>query len=394
MTQKPLQCDVLIVGGGPVGGVLVGLLTTLPLRVVVVDFLAPEKALDKNQDGRTTAVSWGSSLIMEKTGLWTQLLPHATPIEEIRVSQALTSGFLHFNQEDADGHPMGFILDNWRLRQALYTMMEERENITLIAPASVKSLECDASQGQAELTNGQLIQFRLIVGADGRLSQIRESVGIKAYTARYDQTAIVTSVQHEQPHHCRAFEHFLPTGPLAFLPVRTHQSSVVWSLQNKWIPAIESLSQEEFAQELERRFPYLGKIELISKRWHYPLVMTLPRRMTTERCVLMGDAAHAIHPIAGQGANLGFRDAEILSGLVQNNARLGLDIGEETLLKRYQRRRVRDIVSMTCMTDSLVRLFSRSSQSLGFVRGQGMSWINTIAPLRRRLTRHAMGLGL
>ena len=122
--------------------------------------------------------------------------------------------------------------------------------------------------------------------------------------------------------------------------------------------------------------------------------MTLPRQMTTERCVLMGDAAHAIHPIAGQGANLGFRDAEILSGLVQNSARLGLDIGEETLLKRYQRRRVRDIVSMICMTDSLVHLFSRSSQSLAFVRGQGMSWVNAIAPLRRRLTRHAMGLGL
>lgn len=126
MTQKPFECDVLIVGGGPVGGVLAGLLTTLPLRVVVVDLLAPEKVWDKTRDGRTTAISWGSSGIMEKAGIWPQLLPFTTAIEEIRVSQSLASGFLHFTQEDAEGHPMGFILDNWRLRQALYTMMEER----------------------------------------------------------------------------------------------------------------------------------------------------------------------------------------------------------------------------------------------------------------------------
>lgn len=157
---------------------------------------------------------------------------------------------------------------------------------------------------------------------------------------------------------------------------------------------MKPLSQEEFAEELERRFPYLGKIELIAKRWLYPLMVTLPRRITAERCVLIGDAAHAIHPIAGQGANLGFRDAEILSGLVQDSARLGLNIGIEMLLKRYQRRRIRDIVSMTCMTDGLVCFLSHSYRTLAVMRGKGMSWVNTMTPCSRRLTRHAMGIGV
>lgn len=394
MTQKPLQCDVLIVGGGPVGGVLAGLLAAIPLHIVVVDHLAPEEVLHKDQDGRTTAVSWGSSRIMERMDLWQKLLPHTTPIRQIRVSQSSSPGFLHFNQEDAEGHPMGFILENRELRKALYQMMDDRENIRLITPHSVKCLVSHPLNVEATLSNGQIIQAKLIVGADGRFSRIREEAGIKSHTMHYHQTAIVTSVQHEKPHHHIAFEHFLPTGPLAFLPVKTHHSSVVWSLKNEWAAAMQSLSQEEFAQKLEIRFPYLGKLTLTSKRWLYPLAATLPRRMKAERCVLIGDAAHAIHPVAGQGANLGFRDASTLATLVHESARLGIDIGNETVLSRYQRRRLKDVASMTCMTDGLVRLFSHPSRTLAFMRGQGMSLVNAIAPLRKCLTRHAMGIGL
>jgi 2-octaprenyl-6-methoxyphenol hydroxylase len=392
MEKNICECDILVIGGGPVGGVLAGLLANYPFRIIVVDHLSPEQVLKKERDGRTTAISWGSSRIIEKTGLWQSIVPHTTAIQEIRVSQASTSGYIHFSREDAGGNPMGFILENRIFREKIYQMIEERDNISLIHPTFVKSLTIHPYKVEAVLSNKQVIHARLIVGADGRLSHTREQVGIRSFTSAYHQTAIVTSVSHQYPHHNVAFEHFLPTGPLAFLPLHTHQSSVVWSLKDKWLEVMKSLNSRDFVQELEHRFPYLGSLKLESERWYHPLFLTLPRRIKGERCVLIGDAAHTIHPIAGQGANLGFRDAEILSTFLYESAKLGLDIGSDDILSRYQRKRARDILLMTGVTDSLVRFFSNKSSVLAFARKPGMSLVHKISPLRRLLTRYAMGV--
>ncbi|MGI4851071.1 MAG: UbiH/UbiF/VisC/COQ6 family ubiquinone biosynthesis hydroxylase [Janthinobacterium lividum] len=392
MSNQINTCDIAIIGGGLVGSVLAGLLAPTKLRIIVLDRHVFESTHTEHFDRRTTAVSWGSSLILQKMGLWQDLEPMSTPIREIRISQASGSGFVHFNAEDAGHHPMGFIVDNFKLRQRLHQVLLSYDNIDLKSPCQVDSLIFHDHEATIRLKEGEEIKAKLVIGADGRLSQIRQEINIKDYARSYHQSALVTSVRHELPHHNVAFEHFLSTGPLAFLPLRTHESSLVWSLNDDWADVMKSLSTEEFAQELYLRFPYLGGLEITSERACYPLNITVAHGLVTKRCVLIGDAAHAIHPIAGQGANLGFRDAEELAHILAEAAHLGMDVGCEMLLKRYQRRRITDIASLSLMTDGLVRLFSGSSKAFGFVRGQGLKVTQSLPFIRRRLTRHAMGL--
>ena len=392
MSDHIHTCDVVIVGGGLVGSVVAGLLAPSHLKIVLLDRHVFESTHTAHFDRRTTAVSWGSSRILQKMGIWHDLEVQATPICEIRISQGLGSGFVHFNAVDADHHPMGFIVDNFKLRQTLHRALLSYHNIYLRSPCQVDSLSVQEHEACVHLKSGDTIQAKLVIGADGRLSQTRQEMGIKDYTRSYHQNALVMSVDHERPHHNVAFEHFLPTGPLAFLPIRTHASSVVWSLDNEWADVMALLSPQELAQELYLRFPYLGTLKMTSACARYPLDLTVARRLIAKRCVLIGDAAHAIHPIAGQGVNLGFRDADQLAAMVGEAAHLGLDIGDEMLLRRYQRRRVTDIVTLSLVTDGLVRLFSGSSQTRGFVRGQGLYLTQRLPWLRQRLTRHAMGL--
>ena len=386
------NCDVLIVGGGLVGSVLASLLASTKLSIVLVDRHGIQDLQQENFDRRTTAVSWGSSQILQKTGIWEKLEPFASPIQGIRISQNSGSGFVHFDSEDAGHHAMGFILDNFRLRQALYQFLESCENIIMKAPHSIKSLNFNSTSALVSLEDETEINAKAVVGADGRLSQIRRQAGIQTYERSYDQTALVTIVRHENPHQSIAFEHFLPTGPLAFLPINTHESAVVWSLKTEKANLMMPLSSEEFAEELFLRFPYLGAFKVLTQRNAYPLNLTVAHRLKAQRCVLIGDAAHAIHPIAGQGANLGFRDAEQLTSLFQEASLLGIDIGDDTVLARYQRLRWKDVGSMSMMTHGLVSLFSQSSSVLASVRGLGLKGINRMPFLRQRLTRHAMGL--
>ena len=393
MTVSSHSCDILIIGGGPVGALFASLASSLPFSIILVDQADPVQACHQDHDGRTTAISWGSAQILEKAGVWTQIFPHTTPIKEIRVSQASKPGFIHFTQEDAHHHPMGFIVENGILRKALYENLKAHAQIRIMAPSSLDALSFHPSYGEAHLKEGQRIRASLIVGGDGRFSQVKKQAHIKSYTSSYHQTALVTSVTHEAPHHHIAFEHFLPTGPLAFLPLHTHQSSVVWSLETPLAQAVQGLSPQGLAQELFLRFPYLGKLEVTSKCWAYPLSVTLAPSLRGERCVLIGDAGHSIHPIAGQGANVGFRDAEVLARLLGDHGKLGLDLGVPFVLKQYQRRRRPDILSMTALTHGLVRLFSTSAPGFPFLRSQGMNLVNAFPPLRQRLARHAMGLG-
>lgn len=392
--HHPLQCDLLIVGAGPVGSTLACLLGDLSLRIVLVDRLDPQTVLDPHHDGRTTAISWGSSEILDQAGVWPSLLPHGSPIEEIRVSQSMGSGFIHFDQNDAKGHPMGFIVRNNQIRRCFYDRLALLSSVRLMAPRTLTHLKTHSDFVEATLNTGEKIQSRLIIGADGRSSSVREACGLQTVKTSYNQTALVTTVHHEKPHHRIAFEHFLPTGPLAFLPIDTHHSSVVWSLKNNKISPYETCPPDELARALESHFPYLGRLTLTTERWFYPLGVTFARRMWTQRCALAGDAAHGIHPVAGQGANLGFRDALVLADLIREYACLGLDVGSALMLQTYQRRRLYDRVSMTGLTDGLVRLFSQPFQSLALIRGYGLSLTQSLPFLRKRFAQHAMGIGL
>ena len=386
--------EVLIAGGGLIGLLLAIACAGAGLAVAIVDPADPTATLDEGYDGRCSAIAYGSSRVLDALGLWSEIGSRAEPIFEIRVADDESPLFLHYDHEQLGTvAPLGYVVENLVLRRALIERARSLPSLSFLAALTVGSVETSALAAVTTLSDGQRVRSRLVAAADGQKSQMRQRAGIGAIEWRYRQTSIVTTVHHERPHGGIAVEHFLPAGPFAILPMNDNRSSIVWTEQSELAAQLVGLPDVAFAGELAARFgDFLGPVEVIGPRWTYPLGLMLAERYIARRLVLVGEAAHVIHPIAGQGLNLGIRDVAALAELVIDRRRLGLDIGDDTLLARYQRWRRFDTLMLAVVTDGLNRLFSNSIAPFRLARDLGFAVVHRLPPLKRLLMHDAMGI--
>jgi 2-octaprenyl-6-methoxyphenol hydroxylase len=390
------ETDVFISGGGMVGLTLALALARGGLRVTMADPMPVAAVLDAGFDGRVSALSYSSVRMFEALGIWEHLVAHSQPIHDILVSDAgldrapspLT---LHFDHREI-GQPMGYIAENRHIRQALHTVLTQTEGITLAAPAVARTFQVTDERVSADLGSHGEITAALMVAAEGRDSPSREKMGIGVIGWSYPQWGIVATVAHERPHDGTAYEHFLPSGPFAILPMTENRSSLVWTEREEIAPGMLALPEDDFNAEVARRFgAHLGATQVVGPRWSYPLKFHLARGYVHDRFALAGDSAHGIHPIAGQGLNLGLKDVAALAEVVLDAARLGLDIGALDVLKRYERWRRFDSALMGFTMDAMNRLFSNDFAPLRAMRDLGIGIADRVGPLRRFLMRQAGG---
>jgi 2-octaprenyl-6-methoxyphenol hydroxylase len=380
---------------------MVGLTLALALaqtgmRVAVADPMTPSQLLDERFDGRVSALAFANVRMMRALKLWDALSPDAQPINDILVSDGelggKTSPFsLHFDHREI-GEVLGYIVENRHIRRALIQATDANPGILFLPGVAVERLAVGHGSATLYLSDGQSIESPLAVAAEGRESPLREAQGIRSVAWDYPQIGIVTTVEHERPHNGVAYEHFLPSGPFAILPMTGNRASLVWTEETSEAHRLTALGELEFTAELRLRFGgHLGDVKPVGPRWSYPLKLHLARSYAQHRLALVGDAAHTIHPIAGQGLNLGLKDVAALAETVLDAARLGLDFGRADVLERYERWRRFDSVALAVSTDGLNRLMSNSIPPLRLLRDVGMGAVDMIAPLRQFFMRHAGG---
>lgn len=384
--------DIAVVGGGMVGLTLALGLEGVGARVAVIERARLKDIAEASFDGRGSAIAAGSQRILDGTGLWDLLQADAEPIREIRVADGPSQLFLHYDHREVGEDPLGWIVENAHIRRA-FAQAVASSDVIVFENTALADARFEARSTTLKLADGRTVDAMLAIAADGRQSALRELAGIDVVRWSYPQTAIVCAVTHEAPHHGIAHEHFLPSGPFAILPMTRNRSSIVWTERNDLAPAILELDDDAFAAELKRRFgDFLGDIRVGPQRWAYPLSVAHARDYVAPRVAAVGDAAHAIHPIAGQGFNLGLRDVAALAEIIVDRLRLGLDPGDTEALMRYQKWRKPDNMMMIAATDSLNRLFSNDVAPVRMARDTGLALVNQLPPLKRVLMRHAMGL--
>ena len=389
------RADVIILGGGLVGLALAAALDSSGLSAIVIDPANPAGRMTQAFDGRTSAVSSSSKRMFDTVGINDHFPEAGCPIRRIEVADGLDPGGLAFDPGE-DDEPLGWMHENRHLRSALKARAESGSNIRLHWKAKAASVERGEHGVRVVLTDGRELAASLLVAAEGRQSPTRESAEIRMARWRYDHTAIVSTLGHERPHDNVAWEIFYPSGPFALVPMNDtkdgHRSAIVWSVQSEDSAGFIALSDEEFAAEAKAAMGgFLGDIRLLTKRSAYPLGFHHAARITDRRLALVGDSAHAIHPIAGQGLNLGFRDAAALAQVLVEGARLGLDLGDRQLLDRYQRWRSLDTLMVAMATDGLTRLYGIPGRLPSAVRRFGMAVTSRIGPLKDRLMSEARG---
>lgn len=386
--------DAIIIGGGLVGMATAIAFARSGLNVAVIEQTPPPMQLKERFDGRVSAIALGSQRLFANLGIWPHLKPFAEPIQDIRVIDQNSPLFLHYDHREIGAEPFGWILENRHIRESLFKRAEDFiGNLTIIAPTALQDIESTAHHTKTILADGRILIAPLLIAADGKFSRVREKAGIKTLTLPYNQTAIVCTISHTQPHDGLALERFLPIGPFAVLPMQNNRSSLVWTESPERAKLLLTLPEDAFIQEIERRVgTYLGDISLVGGRFSYPLTLVHAEQYHAERIALVGDAAHSIHPIAGQGVNLGFRDVAVLAEIVTDSARLGMDIGSPSVLEAYSRWRKFDALAMVATTDFLNRLFSNSVFPISFARRAGLELVGKLPPVKKFFMRHAMGL--
>lgn len=389
------RADVLIAGAG-FAGLALGIALRQALgkrfRVMVAD---PALAAGR-PDMRATAIAAAARRLFEAVGAWQTVAEHAQPILDMvvtdsKLEDAVRPTFLTFGGQIEPGEPFAHMIENRYLIEALVVRAKE-EGVELRS-AAVSNFETGARAVDVQLAGAEQISTRLLVGADGARSRIREQAGIATYGWNYGQSAIVTTVAHERDHNGRAEEHFLPAGPFAILPLTGKRSSIVWTEETQEAERLIAAADDQFHAELEKRFGLeLGEIKVVGPRRAFPLGLFTARSFIAERLALVGDAAHIIHPIAGQGLNIGLRDVAALAEAIADAARLGLDPGAADVLERYQRWRRFDTMTMGIATDGLNRLFSNHSDVLRLARDIGLGLVERTPALKRLFIREAAGL--
>jgi 2-octaprenyl-6-methoxyphenol hydroxylase len=395
VTQADGKIDIVIAGGG-----FAGLALAIALRQGsngALSVALADPAMDRaSGDPRASAIAAAARRLFETIGVWPAIASSAQPILDMvvtdsKVDHAMRPTFLTFDGEIAPGEPFAHMIENGPMIAAL--LDKARAEGVDLRPVAVTQFHHEPAGVTAALSDGAALSARLLVAADGARSAIREQAGIASFGWDYDQAGIVTTVAHERDHNGRAEEHFLPAGPFAILPLKGKRSSIVWTETKAEAARIVALPDAEFLAQLEQRFGlHLGDLAIAGPRRAYPLGLHVARSFIAERIALIGDAAHVIHPIAGQGLNMGLRDVAALAEALVDGARIGIDVGAVSVLERYQRWRRFDTMAMGVATDSLNRLFSNNSDVLRLIRDVGLGLVDRMPNLKDFFIREAAGL--
>ncbi len=386
--------DIVIVGGGMVGVCLACALAPSNLHIAILEFSEPQLTWPENSvDLRVSAISIASQRIFKAVGAWQHMVSaRVSPYREMKVWDSNGKGKIHFDSADIGATEMGHIIENRVIRAALLKRIADYPNIDFICPASLASWQRDDKVVHLTLTNDEKIQTSLLVGADGSRSQIREQADISHYGWSYHQNGVVAVVETERPHQQTAWQRFLTNGPLAFLPLADGRSSVVWSTTPATAEQLLTMTDKQFCLELSEALEErLGAVLTTTPRAAFPLRLQHAEHYVKERVALVGDAAHMIHPLAGQGANLGFLDAASLAEVIHNATQQSNDIGSLKTLRRYERWRKGGNVSMMYAMDGFKRLFSHNMSSAIWLRNTGLSLTDQCIPVKHRLMQQAMG---
>lgn len=387
-----MHSDVIILGGGLAGMSLALALDAHGVRYAVIDPADPAKTVAPDFDGRVSAISSSSYRMLQAIGVGRHLEGKGCPIRRIWVSDGLSPGTLDFKVPDGED-PLGMMFENRELRLALQAASRAAKHLSFHIPARAEQVERDLDGVRVLLEDGRCLTAQLLVAAEGRHSPTREAAHIRSARWDYDEVALITAIHHEEPHENTAFEIFQPDGPFAILPMLPGtRSAIVWTVPRKHGPAMLALGERAFVAEMQKRIDgFLGKISLAAPRSAFPLGFHHSARIVDTRLALVGDAGHGIHPVAGQGLNLGFRDVAALTQVLVEGMRLGLDPGDAQLLKRYDRWRSLDNLMVSGVSDSVIRLFGLPGSAASAVRRLGMGIVGKLPPLKSRLMSEARG---
>ncbi|SNY90583.1 2-octaprenyl-6-methoxyphenol hydroxylase [Cohaesibacter sp. ES.047] len=393
-TEPMDRYDLVIAGGGYVGlSLALAVRQAVDLSVLVIE---PQPFDVMRKDERASAVAAAAGRMLDELGVWQTIEPDAEPIRDMIVTDSKLQDvvrpvLLTFEGDTDNGEPFAHMVPNGVMVGALQDAARDA-GVELVEAESVRDFVDEEARVLISLASGKVIEAGLLIAADGVRSRLRDLAGISTVKVDYDQVGIVTTVEHERPHEGRAVEHFLPAGPFAILPLKGNRSSLVWNERTSDARRMLDMDDFTFGLELERRFgKQLGALKELGPRKGFPLGMTLARSYVAPRFALIGDAAHGIHPIAGQGLNLGFKDAAALAEVIVAGARLGEDIGSLTVLERYQSWRRFDVVQMGMTCDLLNRLFSNRSDVLRHVRDFGLGVVERLPALKRMFIEEAAG---
>ncbi|WP_439540356.1 FAD-dependent monooxygenase [Sphingomonas sp.] len=389
------QADLLILGGGLVGSALAVALDAHGISSIVIDPADPDAILAASHDGRASAIAAAPLRMLEAIGLADDLAGKGCPIESIRVSDGLKPGKLDFDPQEGEG-ALGTMFENRDLRRALMAAAERAPLADVRMKTRAVSVERDAHGVTATLDSGETVRAQLLIGAEGRASPTRDAALLRVARWTYDHAAIVTSLHHEHSHENTAFEIFYPQGPFAILPLRDdengHRSAIVWSVKRSEEAGMMKLSERGFLAEASKKMGgFLGELGPLGPRFSYPLGFHHAAKITAERLALVGDAAHGIHPIAGQGVNVGFRDVAALVEVLVEGKRLGLDMGDPALLSRYERWRSLDTMMVSIATDALTHLFGLPGGAANAARRFGLSAVDKVPTLKNWFMAEARG---
>ena len=397
MSRNSDEFDLIIVGGGLVGASLAAALAPLPLKVAVIEAVAFGNLSQPSFDDRITALSEGSRRIYASMGLWPALASEASPIRRIHVSDRGRFGITRLEAEEAGVEALGYVTPNRAIGRALSEFIATRSNLAMLAPAKLESFSLDASGAEAVVDlsgTKRTLKAPLLVAADGARSEVRRQLGIEGETTEYGQTAIVCNLQVEHPESGTAFERFAADGPVALLPLGGDRYGFVWVVATQDAPAILGLDDATFREQAAERFNgRLGRFTHSGKRASYPMSMVRAGAQVQGRALIIGNAAHSLHPIAGQGFNLSLRDVAMLAEVISDAQREGQDLGGAEVLQRYVDARGGDQQGTALFTDLLNRVFANPLQSVAFGRNAGLLAMELLPPARKFFMRHNMGLG-
>ena len=391
------DADIVIAGGGLNGTSLALALASAGLSVALIDPQPVSRRASTDFDGRGYALSIASMRVLKALGVWQKIADQSQPILDIKVTDGRAGEgpsplMLAFDHAEIEEGPMGHMIEDRRLRPALLDAVSNA-GIAELNEVSVVDQSPDANGMTVTLSDGRTLRTRLLVGCDGKTSSVAHRAGIKRTGWQYNQTALVCAVEHEKPHNGTAHQFFMPAGPLAILPIVGNRSSIVWTEETERAAAIQAMDDEAYLDVLRPRFgSFLGEIALAGKRFSYPLGLSIAQDFVGERVALVGDAAHAVHPIAGQGLNAGLKDVAALAEVLADAVRRGEDIGRLDVLERYRQWRRFDVMTLAVATDGFNHLFSNDNSLLRTVRDLGLGAANALPGLRRGLIREAAGL--
>ncbi len=395
MNKNIKNYDVIIVGAGSVGLTMGAVLAKfgLEMKIAILD----RKAFEVPLDSRSSALAAGVTQIFEVLGIWQDMLPTSCPIKVMKITDSGKSDisrpvFLSIEGDVAPNRPYAHMVPNTTTIR--YLLKAVKDGVDLIAPVEIKSLQSGGKYSRLVLADGIILQAPLVIGADGARSSMRDMAKIGVMGHDYGQSGVVTTISHEKPHENTAYEHFRPNGPFASLPLPNNCSSLVWSEKTKQAEIYRDMEHDKLEREIEKVMGHcLGKVKIEEKVQAFPLKLQVAKKFIAPRFALIGDAAHFMHPITGQGMNLGLKDVAILAEVIIEAMRLGQDFGASDVLEKYQKQRKSDVVMMAMATEGLNRLFSNDIAPLRAMRDIGLGMVDRLPIVKKSLIRHAAGVG-